>query len=55
MDSSEQAYTLTSFNYAKGENEGVELKVKYSKEGVLVYGNVAYARQVATQLFPTNI
>jgi outer membrane receptor protein involved in Fe transport len=48
-----QAYALTSFNYAKGENEGVELKLKYSKDGVLVYGNLAYARQVATQ-FVTN-
>jgi outer membrane receptor protein involved in Fe transport len=42
-----QAYVLTAFNYAKGENEGVELKLKYSKDGVLVYGNLAYARQVA--------
>ena len=44
-----QAYTLTAFNYAKGENEGAELKLKYTKDGVLVYGNLAYARQVATQ------
>ncbi len=44
-----QAYMLTSFNYAKGENEGLELKLKYSKNGVLVYGNLAYVRQVATQ------
>ncbi len=45
-----QAYTLTSFNYAKGENEGLELKLKYAKEGVLVYGNLTIARQVATQI-----
>ncbi len=44
-----QAYVLTAFNYAKGENEGVELKLKYTKDGVMVYGNLAYARQVATQ------
>jgi hypothetical protein len=44
-----QAYVLTAFNYAKGENEGLELKLKYSKDGVLVYGNFAYARQVAAQ------
>jgi outer membrane receptor protein involved in Fe transport len=44
-----QAYMLTAFNYAKGENEGLELKVKYAKEGVLVYGNLAWVRQVATQ------
>ena len=47
------AYVLTAFNYAQGENEGLELKVKYSKDGVLVYGNLAWARQVATQ-FVTN-
>jgi outer membrane receptor protein involved in Fe transport len=44
-----QAYVLTAFNYAKGENEGLELKLKYSKDGVLVYGNLAYARQAATE------
>ena len=48
-----QAYTLTAFNYAKGENEGVELKVKYAKDGMLLYGNLAWARQVATQ-FASN-
>src|SRR5208282_1860016 len=45
-----QAYTLTAFNYAKGENEGLEAKLKYTKDGVLVYGNFAWARQVATQV-----
>ncbi len=45
-----QAYTLTAFNYARGENEGLELKIKYSNDGVLVYGNLAWARQVATQI-----
>ncbi len=44
-----QAYVLTAFNYAKGENEGLELKLKYTRDGVLVYGNLAYARQAATQ------
>src|SRR5208337_3950262 len=39
--------------YAKAENEGLELKIKYSKDGVLVYGNLAWARQVATQ-FASN-
>lgn len=43
------AYVLTAFNYAKGENEGVELKVKYTKDGFRVYGNLAWARQVAAQ------
>ena len=44
-----QAYMLTAFNYANGENEGLELKLKYAKDGVLIYGNLAVARQVATQ------
>jgi hypothetical protein len=44
-----QAYVLTAFNYAKANNEGLELKLKYSKDGVLVYGNLAWARQVGTQ------
>jgi outer membrane receptor protein involved in Fe transport len=48
-----QAYVLTAFNYAKGENEGLELKLKYAKEGVLVYGNLALVRQVGTQ-FASN-
>jgi outer membrane receptor protein involved in Fe transport len=45
----DQAYMLTSFNYAHDENEGLELKIKYAKDGVLIYGNLAVARQVATQ------
>ncbi len=46
-----QAYTLTAFNYSKGENEGLEAKLKYTNsDGVLVYGNLAWARQVATQV-----
>ncbi len=48
-----QAPTLTAFNYAKGENEGLEIKMKYTNDGVMVYGNLALARQVATQ-FATN-
>jgi outer membrane receptor protein involved in Fe transport len=44
-----QAYVLTAFNYAKADNEGLEAKIKYSKDGVLFYGNLAYGRQVATQ------
>ena len=34
-------------------NEGLEVKLKYSKDGVIVYGNLAWARQVATQ-FSSN-
>ena len=39
-----QALMLTSFNYAKGENEGLEFKLKYAKDGVLVYGNLALGK-----------
>jgi len=46
-----QVVTLTAFNYAKGENEGLEAKLKYTNsDGVLIYGNLAWARQVATQV-----
>lgn len=46
-----QAYTLTAFNYAKGENEGLEAKLKYTNsDGVLLYGNIAWARQYATDI-----
>ncbi|MGO9363766.1 MAG: TonB-dependent receptor domain-containing protein [Rhodomicrobium sp.] len=46
-----QAYTLTAFNYAKGENEGLEAKLKYpNSDGVLIYGNFAWARQYATDV-----
>jgi outer membrane receptor protein involved in Fe transport len=44
------AYVLTAFNYARGENEGVELKAKYDSGNLHLYGNVAIARQVATQV-----
>jgi outer membrane receptor protein involved in Fe transport len=45
-----QALVLTGFNYAKGENEGLELKANYQNGGLTVYGNVAWARQVATNI-----
>ncbi|MGO9363525.1 MAG: TonB-dependent receptor domain-containing protein [Rhodomicrobium sp.] len=46
-----QAYTLTAFNYAKGNNEGVEAKLKYTNSGgVLIYGNLAWGRQYATDV-----
>lgn len=44
------AYVLTAFNYAKGTNEGVELKATYDHDNLHLYGNVAIARQVATQV-----
>ena len=40
-----QAYVLTAFNYARGENVGVELKANYTNGNFRAYGNVAWARQ----------
>jgi outer membrane receptor protein involved in Fe transport len=45
-----QAYVLTAFNYARGENVGVELKASYSNGNFRAYGNVAWARQTASDV-----
>ena len=45
-----QAYVLDGFNYAKGFNEGIELKVKYENGNFRAYGNMAWARQMGTQI-----
>jgi outer membrane receptor protein involved in Fe transport len=45
-----QAYVLTAFNYARGFNEGVELKASYTSGNLHVYGNLAWARQIATDV-----
>ena len=42
------AYVLTAFNYAQGENVGVELSTKYKNGPFQAYGNIAVARQIAT-------
>ena len=42
------AYVLTAFNYAQGENIGVELSSKYKSGGFQAYANLALARQKAT-------
>jgi outer membrane receptor protein involved in Fe transport len=42
------AYVLTAFNYAKGENVGVELSAKYKQDGFQAYANLAWAQQKAT-------
>ena len=42
-----QAYVLTAFNYAKGENVGVELSAKYQAGNFQAYGTLAWARQKA--------
>ena len=43
-----QAFVLTAFNYAQGENVGVELATKYKNGPFQAYGNIAVARQIAT-------
>ena len=45
-----QAYVLTAFNYARGVNEGVELKASYTNGNLHLYGNLAWARQIATDV-----
>ena len=44
------AYVLKGFNYARGENVGLELKSTYSSGNFRAYGNVAWARQVASNI-----
>ena len=41
------AYVLTAFNYAKGENVGVEFTAKYKQDGFQAYANLAWAQQKA--------
>ncbi len=45
-----QAYVLTAFNYARAQNTGVEFKTSYTNGNLRLYGNVAWARQRATQV-----
>jgi outer membrane receptor protein involved in Fe transport len=44
------AYVLTAFNYAKGENEGIEFKATYKNGGFNAYGNIAIAKQIASNV-----
>jgi len=44
------AYVLTAFNYDRGENRGVELKANYVNGNFRAYGNIAWARQIATNV-----
>lgn len=44
------AYVLTAFNYASGQNAGVELSAKYRNGGLSAYANLAIARQIATNV-----
>jgi outer membrane receptor protein involved in Fe transport len=44
------ALVLNGFNYDKAENAGVELKAVYQNGGFRAYGNLAWARQIATTI-----
>jgi outer membrane receptor protein involved in Fe transport len=44
------AYVLTAFNYDRAQNVGVELKSSWSNGNFRVYGNLAWARQLATRV-----
>jgi outer membrane receptor protein involved in Fe transport len=44
------AYVLTAFNYDRAQNVGVELKSSYTNGNFKVYGNLAWARQIATNV-----
>jgi outer membrane receptor protein involved in Fe transport len=44
------AYVLNGFNYERGENIGLELKSTYTSGNFRAYGNVAWAKQIATNI-----
>jgi outer membrane receptor protein involved in Fe transport len=44
------AYVLNGFNYERGENIGLELKTTYNNGNFRAWGNVAWAKQVATNV-----
>jgi outer membrane receptor protein involved in Fe transport len=44
------AYVLNGFNYDRGENVGVELKATYKSGNFNAYANLAWARQIATNV-----
>jgi outer membrane receptor protein involved in Fe transport len=44
------AYVLSGFNCERGENVGVELKATYKSGNFNAYANLAWARQVATNV-----
>src|SRR6185312_10903759 len=44
------AYVLSGFNYDRGENVGLELKTSYTNGNFRAYGNLAWARQIATNV-----
>jgi outer membrane receptor protein involved in Fe transport len=44
------AYVLSGFNYDKANNLGVEFKTSYTYGNFKIYGNVAWARQLGTDI-----
>jgi outer membrane receptor protein involved in Fe transport len=44
------AYVLSGFNYERGENIGLELKSTYTNGNFRAWGNLAWAKQVATNI-----
>jgi outer membrane receptor protein involved in Fe transport len=44
------AYVLNGFNYDRGENIGLELKGVYNNGNFRAYGNLAWAKQIATNV-----
>ncbi|MGX4806461.1 TonB-dependent receptor [Bradyrhizobium guangdongense] len=44
------AYVLSGFNYDRGENVGVELKSTYKNGNFSAYANLAWAKQIATDV-----
>jgi outer membrane receptor protein involved in Fe transport len=44
------AYVLNGFNYDRGENMGLELKAMYTNGNLRAYANVAWAKQIATNI-----
>jgi outer membrane receptor protein involved in Fe transport len=44
------AYVLTAFNYDRAENMGLELKSSYTNGNLKIYGNLAWAKQIATNI-----
>jgi outer membrane receptor protein involved in Fe transport len=45
-----QAYVLSGFNYEKANNLGLEFKALYTNGNLKLYGNVAWARQIGTNV-----
>ena len=45
-----QAYVLTGFNYARGINDGLELKANYTNGNFRAWANLAWAHQVGTDV-----